>query len=64
MADVIRRSAVLQDFFDVNGITKRDVLKVAGQNPDIISANYNDGILIIVTSVDPIPIIIEVELKN
>lgn len=64
MTDLIRYSETLQKFFKENGFTKKEVLETAKQNPGIVSAEYNKGLLTIVTTVDPVPIIIEVELKD
>lgn len=64
MADIIRHSASLQKYINDNGITKKNVLESALENPEIVSAEYADGVLTIVTTLDAAPIIIKLDLKD
>lgn len=64
MSDVIRNSPTLQKLVDDNGITKKNILESALENPQIVSTEYADGLLTIVTTIDSAPIIIAVDLKD
>lgn len=64
MTDIIRHSNALQEYVDANGITKKNILESALENPQIVSAEYANKLLTIITTVDDAPIIIEVDLKD
>lgn len=64
MADLVRKSNLLQQFFNTSGKTKEEILKIIRKHPEVISAEYIEGTLVIKTTVDFSPLIIEVELKD
>lgn len=64
MADLIRKSKLLQQFFNTSGKTKKDILRIAREHPEVVSVEYTEGTLIIKTKEDSSPLIIEVELKD
>lgn len=64
MADLIRKSKLLQQLIDASGKTKTEILEIAREHPGIVSAEYTGGTLIIKTKEDSSPLVIEVELKD
>lgn len=64
MTDIIRKSELLQKFVNGVGVTKEDILDACRKEPGVVSAEYSDGILIIKTALDPVPIVIDIKLKD
>jgi len=64
MADLIRNSKPLQLCADFFKIEKDIILECFREDPQVISAEYANGMLIIKTKIDASPIIVEINLRD